>query len=75
MTCEEALPVLCKILLKSQDEMKDKKQELELSVLSEKTDFVHKILDREVADQMTAQALQEIEQEAEEMNWSLKFVF
>ena len=35
MTCDEALPAFVKILLKSQDEMKEKKQELELSVLSE----------------------------------------
>ena len=46
MTCEEALPLMAKILLKSQDEMKEKKQELELSVLSEKTGWVHKILSR-----------------------------
>ena len=56
MTCDEALPVFAKILLKSQDEMKEKKQELELSVLSEPTKFTHKILSREVTDQICAAA-------------------
>ena len=46
MTCEEALPKIAKILLKCQEEMKDKKQELEISVLSDTTNHKHKILDR-----------------------------
>ena len=45
-TVQEALPRIAKILLKAQDEMKDKKQELELSVLSEESNWSHKILDR-----------------------------
>ena len=36
-TVEEALPIVAKILLKCQEEMKDKKQELELSILAEST--------------------------------------
>ena len=35
MTVEEAIPKIAKILLKCQEEMKDKKQELELSFISE----------------------------------------
>ena len=35
LTVEEALPKVAKILLKAQEEMKDKKQELELSYVSE----------------------------------------
>jgi hypothetical protein len=55
--------LIAKILLKSQEEMKEKKQELELSVISDETDFKHKILDRVLVDQLTAQATQEIENE------------
>ena len=68
MTCKEALPKLAKVMLKSQDEMKEKKQELELSVLSEETKFVHKILPREEVTALTRQALQEIEDEDVEMS-------
>ena len=46
LTVEAALPLITKILLKAQEEMKEKKQEIELSVLSEATGFQHKILDR-----------------------------
>ena len=56
MTVEEALPLFVKILLKSQDEMKEKKQELELSVMTEANGFVHKILPREQTDTLTADA-------------------
>ena len=52
MTVEQALPKVAKLLLKSQDEMKEKKQELELSVLSEGNNWVHKILDRQTTDAM-----------------------
>jgi hypothetical protein len=48
--------------------MKEKKQELELSVLSEQTEFVHKILSREVTDKITADSQAAIEAEGEEMN-------
>lgn len=37
MTVEEAMPKVATILLKCQEEMKDKKQELELSMISEST--------------------------------------
>ena len=59
--------MIAKILLKSQEEMKEKKQELELSIISDETDFKHKILDRAVVDQLTAQASQEIENEQMEI--------
>jgi len=42
LTVEEALPKVAMILLKSQDEVKDKKVELELSMLHEKAgSWVH----------------------------------
>jgi hypothetical protein len=53
MTVEQALPVVAKILLKSQEEMKDKKQELELSILSESTQWKHKVLDRATVNTLT----------------------
>jgi len=37
LTVQEALPRVAKILLKAQDEMREKKMEIELSILSEKT--------------------------------------
>ena len=67
MTVEEAMPKVATILLKCQEEMKDKKQELELSMLSESTQFKHKILSRQVVDQLTATALQNIQSEDVEM--------
>lgn len=68
MTVEQALPLIAKILLKSQEEMKEKKQELELSVLSEGTGYQHKILDRARVDALTAAALQEIENDQMDMS-------
>lgn len=43
---QEALPKVAKILLKAQEELKDKKQELELSVICADTKWNHKILER-----------------------------
>eukprot|EP00352_Strombidinopsis_acuminata_P005842 CAMPEP_0176369504 /NCGR_PEP_ID=MMETSP0126-20121128/23334_1 /TAXON_ID=141414 ORGANISM="Strombidinopsis acuminatum, Strain SPMC142" /NCGR_SAMPLE_ID=MMETSP0126 /ASSEMBLY_ACC=CAM_ASM_000229 /LENGTH=250 /DNA_ID=CAMNT_0017728167 /DNA_START=31 /DNA_END=783 /DNA_ORIENTATION=- len=68
MTVDQALPQIAKMLLKAQDEMKEKKQELELSVLSEATGNIHKILDRATTDRITSQALQEIDNEDVEMS-------
>ena len=65
---QEALPKVAKLLLKSQDEMKEKKQELELSVLCESNNWVNKILDRQTVDALCAAALDEIENEDEQMN-------
>lgn len=67
MTVTEAVPLIAKILLKSQEEMKDKKQELELSILSEDTGFTHKILDRVFVDQLALTAHEEIESDQMEM--------
>jgi 20S proteasome subunit alpha 7 len=67
MSVDEALPHIAKILLKSQEEMKEKKQEIELSILSETTGFKHKILERTFVDHLTHQAQQEIENEQMEM--------
>ena len=50
MTVEEALPKVAKVLLKSQDEMREKKQELELSILSEGTKQCFKVMDRATTD-------------------------
>jgi len=50
LTVEEAMPKVAGILLKCQEEMKDKKQELELSMISESSQFKHKILSRQVVD-------------------------
>jgi hypothetical protein len=63
MTVNEALPHIAKILLKAQEEMRDKKMELEISVLSDETGYTHKILDRTFVDHLTEQAQQEIENE------------
>lgn len=59
---------MAKILLKAQDEMKEKKMELELSVLSAASQWKHKIIDRATTDAMTASALAEIDNEDVEMN-------
>jgi hypothetical protein len=48
--------------------MKEKKQELELSVICEATKWSHKILDRTATDAMTAAAIQEIENADQQMN-------
>ena len=61
MNVADAIPLIAKILLKSQDEMKDKKQELELSILTEDNGFTHQILDRVFVDQQAVQAHQDIE--------------
>ena len=52
-TVEKSLPQVARILLKCQEEMKDKKQELELSILSETTGWKHKIIDRATVDSLT----------------------
>ena len=67
MTVEEALPKIAVILLKSQEEMKDKKQELELSYISDKTNFKHKIMDREAVNALTEAAKRQIAGEDVEM--------
>jgi 20S proteasome subunit alpha 7 len=67
LSVDEALPLFCKILIKSQEEMKEKKQELELSVLSEGTKFAHKILSRGETEKLTNTALAQIAADDEEM--------
>jgi hypothetical protein len=64
---QEALPRVAKILLKAQDEIKEKKMELELSILCEDTKWTNKILDRATTDRITQQAQEAIENEDEEM--------
>ena len=48
--------------------MKEKKQELELSILSAETKWTHKILDRATTNNLTSAALNEMENEDQEMN-------
>ena len=67
MTTDEALPHIAKILLKSQEEMKEKKMEIELSVISDATNYRHVLLDRQFVDALTNQANQDIENEQMEM--------
>jgi hypothetical protein len=47
--------------------MKDKKQEIELSIISDETNYKHVVLDRTHIDNLTKTALDEIEQEQMEM--------
>lgn len=68
LTVREALPKVAKMLLKSQDEVREKKMELELSILCEETSWTHRVLDRATTDRMTAEAQEAIENEDEEMN-------
>lgn len=69
LTVQEALPKVAKMLLKAQDEMREKKMEIELSVLTEvNKQWCHRIVDRVTADRMTVEAQEAIENEDEEMN-------
>jgi hypothetical protein len=57
------------MLLKAQDEMREKKMEIEISVLtSTQNVWSHRILDRATSDRMTIEAQEAIENEDEEMN-------
>ena len=67
MTVEEALPKIAKILLKCQEEMKEKKQELELSFISESSGFRHRIVDTNTVTAITKQAQSDIQNEDVEM--------
>lgn len=67
MKVEEALPEIAKILLKAQEEMKEKKQELELSIICDDTQHKHKIIDRETIERLTQKAQEDIESEQMEM--------
>jgi 20S proteasome subunit alpha 7 len=67
MTVEEALPKIAKILLKCQEEMKEKKQELELSFISESSGFRHRIVDTNTVAAITKQAQNDIQNEDVEM--------
>ena len=68
MTVQAALPRVAKLLLQSQEEMKEKKQELELSVLTEGNGWVNKVLDRQTTDALCAAALAEIEADDDQMS-------
>ena len=51
---KQALPKIAKILMKAQDEMREKKMELELSVLAAETNWQNNIIDRKTCDAMAA---------------------
>ena len=68
-TVEEALPRVAKMLVKAQEEMRDKKQELELCVLSQVDgEWRSKVLDRQATDVLCEQAIEENRNEDAEMN-------
>ena len=68
-TVEETIPKVAKLLLKSQDEMKEKKQEIELPVLQEVNgESRHRIVERPIVDKLCADALEEIDKEDQDMN-------
>jgi 20S proteasome subunit alpha 7 len=67
MDVEEALPHIAKILLTAQEEMKEKKMEIEMSIISEKTGYKHVVLDRAFVDNLAQKASLEIENEQMEM--------
>ncbi len=69
LTCEQALPKLAVILLKAQEEMKEKTMELELSVLTETPEgWRHRVLDRPTVDKLTEDAEKAIEDEDMDMS-------
>ena len=49
--------------------MKDQKQELEMSILTESTGYKHKILDRTQVNSLTEAAIKEIQGEDVDMQW------
>lgn len=68
MTCQEAVPKVMKILLKAQDEIKDQKMEVEISMISEATNFRHVVLSRADLDPLQKKTEEEIESEDVDMS-------
>ena len=69
LTVEEAVPKVAKLLLKSQDEIKEKKQEIELSILQEVNgEWRHRVVERPIADKLCADALEAIDKEDQDMS-------
>ena len=69
MTVAEATPKVAKPLLKSQEAMKEKKQELELTILTEVNgEWKHRIVERPIVDKLCQDALDEIDKEDQEVN-------
>jgi hypothetical protein len=64
---QEALPKVTKILLKAQDEIREKKMELEVSVICSDSKWTNRIIDRPTTDRLTKEAQEAIENEDEEM--------
>lgn len=67
MSVRDALPEVSKILLKAQEEMKDKKQELELSVITNNGGQMHVVIDRHEVDRLMHEAQAKIEEEQMDM--------
>lgn len=63
ITCEEALPKISIILIKSTEETKDKKRELEFSVISDETNHEHKFLSVQRCEELLENALKTIDEE------------
>merc|ERR1712070_300187 len=66
LTCKEALFEVAKIITKLHDDVKDKDFELELSWMSDETNGEHKLLEKEVRDEIVARAKAALEEEDEE---------
>lgn len=56
LTVEEAVDAAAKIILIAHDEAKDKHYEVEISWISEKTNFTHQIVPKERLDQAIQKA-------------------
>ncbi len=56
------------MLLKAQEEIKEQRMEVEISVLSEATEWKHRILKRDYLDPVQVQMVKEIEDDDVEMS-------
>lgn len=63
LTCEDALPKIAIILLKSTEETKDKTRELEFSVISDETNHQHKFLGVDRCEELLQNAVKAIDEE------------
>ena len=63
LTCAEALPRLVQIIDICHNEWKDKPYLIELSMVSEETNRIHKVLEKEKTEEIIAAARQEKMQE------------
>ncbi|KXN71149.1 N-terminal nucleophile aminohydrolase [Conidiobolus coronatus NRRL 28638] len=66
LTVEEAVDAAAKIILIAHDEAKDKHYEVEISWISEKTNFTHQIVPKERLDRAIQKAEAELEEDDED---------